>query len=383
MATVDISSNKTTTLLPGKIELKVPLAIGTLQWGTTWVDDKIINHKGALDDGTCADILATVSRHGVSLYDTAEGYGGGTSEKRLGRLLGKSKLGSSSSSSSSSHANAPDSNSSIAMTKFLPAPWRIFHSDVEHAVRASCARLQVECIPIYLLHSPVHWIRDVEYWVEACAICRKKGLIQAMGLSNCNANQVRRAVEAGATFGVPIVCNQVHYSLLDYNSASLQEMERACKECNVKIVGFSPIGQGLLCDGLDVEKWNHNKAAKMMRLEYSSLQSLREMVAQLARKYDKTMAQIALNWSIQHGVIPLVGCRSVKQAQDSVGCLGWSLSKFDVEALDRVALPTSTLDGPTWRRMMFVALFGIVMVVCRTLDLLGFGNVLQQKQKEL
>jgi hypothetical protein len=116
------------------------------------------------------------------------------------------------------------------------------------------------------------------------------------------------------------------------------------------------------------------------------------------------MAQVALNWSIQHEVIPLVGFRSAKQARDSVGCLGWSLSKSDVEALDRVALPTSTLDskrdsfvcvvqylhiltvfsylllllaGSKWRRMFFVSLFGIVMTVCRTLDTLGFGSVVR------
>mmetsp|Transcript_20035 Transcript_20035/g.49700 ORF Transcript_20035/g.49700 Transcript_20035/m.49700 type:complete len:169 (+) Transcript_20035:80-586(+) len=150
------------SILYRKIELKVPLVIGTLQWGTTVIDDKFINSKGVITEKAAQQIVEEFSSAGVTLYDTAEGYGGGTSEKRVGRLLGKN---------------------AIFMTKFLPAPWRLFHSDLEWAVRQSCKRLQVQQIPIYLLHSPVHW-REIEYWVEACAICYKKGLILSMGLSN-------------------------------------------------------------------------------------------------------------------------------------------------------------------------------------------------------
>ncbi|GAX28037.1 hypothetical protein FisN_2Hh145 [Fistulifera solaris] len=344
-------------LMKHSIELKVPLAIGTLQWGTTWLDDKVVNHHGNLSDETCRDIVDICTAAGVTLYDTAEGYGGGTSEQRLGRLF---------------EASPP-----IFMTKFLPAPWRLWHSDFEAAVRASCQRLKVDCIPIYLLHSPVHWCRSIEYWVEAAALCKKKGLIQAMGLSNCNADQVRRAVAAGERYGVPVICNQVHYSLLDYNSKALQEMEATCRELGVKIVAFSPIGQGLLTGGLTTEKWQHNKPAKMLRLQWDDIQPLRAKIEEKAQKYGKTMGQVALNWCIQHNVIPLVGCRSVEQARDSVGCLGWSLAEKDVRDLDQVALSKSTLESPRWRRLLFVSLFGVVMVVCRTMDNLGLGNVVR------
>lgn len=149
-------------ILKDEITFKVPLVIGTLQWGTTWVDDKIINASGVITEEVARDIVDTITTKGVTLFDTAEGYGGGMSESRLGRLLGSND----------------ENRGAVLMTKFLPAPWRCFHSDLERAVRASCRRMKVECIPIYLLHSPVHW-RQIEYWVEACAICRKKGLIQA------------------------------------------------------------------------------------------------------------------------------------------------------------------------------------------------------------
>mmetsp|Transcript_20034 Transcript_20034/g.49696 ORF Transcript_20034/g.49696 Transcript_20034/m.49696 type:complete len:157 (+) Transcript_20034:693-1163(+) len=156
-------------------------------------------------------------------------------------------------------------------------------------------------------------------------------------------------------------------------------MKETCDKLGVKVIAFSPIGQGLLTEGLSDEKWASNKAAKIMRLKREELTRLRAVVLELAQKYKKSMAQVALNWCIQHDVIPLVGCRTPQQARDSVGCLGWSLSIEDVKKLDEVALDKSTLDSPFWRRMFFVSLFAIVMVTCRFLDFLGFGSVVPIK----
>lgn len=340
-----------------RLGLNVPLAIGTLQWGTTLFDHKVINSKGGcLSDETCRDIVNEIQAAGVTLIDTAEGYGGGTSEKRIGRLFADQQ-----------------GHNMIFMTKFLPVPWRGSHASLEWAVRNSCEKLQVSCIDVYLLHSPVHW-RSIEFWVESVAICKTRGLVKSMGLSNANADQVRRAVQAGRIYGIDIVCNQVHYSLLDYKSQPLQEMEATCRELNVTIVAFSPIGQGLLTDGLTDEKWQANKPAKMLRLKRSDIDPLRSVISDLAKKYDKSMAQIAINWCIRHDVVPLVGCRSLKQAKDSLGSLGWSLEKEDVERLDQVSLDRSTLQSPPWRRALFVSLFGVVNMICRTLDYWGYGN---------
>ena len=356
------------------LQLKVPLAVGTLQWGTTPIDDRLINAKGCITESDAALIVRDFTHAGVTLWDTAEGYGGGTSEERLGRLS--------------------DPKTTILMTKFLPVPWRGFLTgDMERAVRASCRRLQTNKIHIYLLHSPVHW-RSLEYWIERGAECKRKGLIDIMGLSNCNAQQVRRAVAAGRKFGVDIVVNQVHYSLLDYNSQNLQDMERTCQELRVAIVGFSAIGQGLLTDTLTPESWDSNRPAKMLRLKYDQLEPLRAALKRISQEYpvvesnkgDTTnqptttlghtsMAQVAINWCICHGVVPLVGCRTPKQAKDTIGALGWRLKPEHVQELDRLALDRSTLDSPGWKRMIFVSLFGLVMTCCQICRALGYGIV--------
>ena len=337
--------------------LQTPLAIGTLQWGTTILDHKLINSKGVISETDASEIIRIASKAGVQVFDTAEGYGGGTSEKRLGRLL------------------PPHYSDAIIMTKFLPAPWRYSHQCFENAVRASCVRLGVDCIPIYLLHSPVHW-RPIEFWIEAAAICKKKGLIQAMGLSNCDADNVKRAHVAAKEYGIDIICNQVHFSMLCYKSEKLQDMVKVCRHLDICIVGFTPLGQGLLTDGMTEEKCESNRPAKMLKIQWNELSSLRDEIKRLAVKYDRSMAQICLNWSICHDILPLVGCRSPKQALDSVQAIsGWKLTDSEVMSLDDVALDRSTFRSSKRKRMLFVTLFGVIMVVCRTLDMIGYGMV--------
>eukprot|EP01084_Bolivina_argentea_P106849 191106_1 len=251
---MSLNSTETTTKthsfasFGNELELKVPLAVGTLQWGTTWIDHNLINGKGCIKKQQAQNIVNTFSEGGVTLWDSAEGYGGGTAEARLATATGSNK-------------------NLIYMTKFLPVPWRYSHKCLENAVRRSCKNLNISCIDIYLMHSPVHW-RPIEYWVEACARCKQLGLINKMGLSNCNAEQVERAVTTGRKYGIQIVCNQVHYSLLCYNSVKLQKMEATCRKLNVTIIGYSPIGQGLLTDKLTKENWKGIRIAKMLRLKW-------------------------------------------------------------------------------------------------------------------
>lgn len=62
------------------------------------------------------------------------------------------------------------------------------------------------------------------------------------------------------------------------------------------------------------------------------LRDLRGSIQQLAEKYGKSMAQICVNWAICHQAIPLVGLRSLEQARDAVGALGWRLEQDSWEA---------------------------------------------------
>ena len=349
--------------------LQLPLAVGTLQWGTTWVDNAIINSKGCISEDEAEAIVSQFRQDGVSLFDTAEGYGGGTSEKRLGRCI-----------QASDDAAGDKLPQALQMTKFLPVPWRFGHASFERALRESNKRMNIDCCPVYLLHSPVHW-RPTEYWVESAAMCKKKGLLKALGLSNCHADQCRRAFEAGQKFGVPVIINQVHFSLLDYNSNALQEMVSVCQKSGITITAYLPIGQGLLTDGLSEDTFSSNKPARMFQLKYDDIQPLRTCIRTIADKYQASMAQIdqVANWCASHGTVPLVGCRSLKQARDTLGALSFDLSEEDIAELDGLALDRSTLESPGWRRAIFVSLAGFIMTVCKGLDWIGYGRIEQAR----
>jgi aryl-alcohol dehydrogenase-like predicted oxidoreductase len=148
------SHNLHKSLCIGPWTLSVPLAVGTLQWGTTWIDDKIINARGGvLPEDVCRDVVHVFRQAGVTLWDTAEGYGGGTSEKRCGRLLhAPITNGNSTTDNDAVTSGVPPQEQVLFMTKFLPVPWRWRHADFEWAVRQSCHRLQVTCIDIYRLN---------------------------------------------------------------------------------------------------------------------------------------------------------------------------------------------------------------------------------------
>ena len=331
----------------GSLTLQQPLGIGTMQWGRTWLDQKL--NRGNLDDQLCASICQEFTEvHGVQFFDTAEGYGGGTSEERLRDVLVEPAK------------DQKQPHPCIIATKFLPTLARWTHGSFARALEGSCQRLGVDAIDIYFIHTPIHPL-PLEHWVHAACREAKAGRIREIGISNCNAQQVRRACAEAQKHGLRIAANQIMFNLLCFQSPELQETLRACQENHVQIIAYAPIGQGLLTQALTDEKFSRIRLAKMTRIVMDELHDLRGVIERLASKYDKSMAQICLNWTICHGAIPLVGTRSMLQAQDTAGCLGWRLAAEDVEELDRHALKRSTLSKPRWKRVLFVTFITLLV----------------------
>ena len=167
-------------------------------------------------------------------------------------------------------------------------------------------------------------------------------------------------------------------------------MQATCDELDVSIIAYNSLGQGLLTDNLTEEKFNSNKPAKMIGIGWADIIPLRLKLRQIANVHSNTkttkdggktdekkrvsMAQVALSWCRAKGTIPLVGCRSKQQAEDTLASLLLELSSEEVKSLDELALKRCTLDSPAWRRKLFVVLAGVVMTACRWLDFWGFGE---------
>lgn len=293
-----------------------PLGIGTWQWG-----DRLMWGYGN-GDYTDADLRAAFESTfdaGVNWFDTAEVYGQGRSERLLGEFVGAS------------------GRPVLVATKFMPLPWRVRRDSLLKALRRSLDRLGLPRVDLYQVHWPFP-PRSIETWAEALADVVEAGLARAVGVSNFNVDQTRRAHAVLAKRGVPLASNQVEYSLLQRRPEH-NGLLAACRDLNVSVIAYSPIGKGVLSgkytpghrpSGLRRRRWSDRNLAQV--------QPLVEQIRRIGEGHDgKTPVQVALNWVMCKSALSIPGVKNPRQVQDVLGALGWSLTPEEVAALDRVA----------------------------------------------
>lgn len=252
-------------------------------------------------------------------------------------------------------------SSFLVATKFLPTLWRWSEASLIAALDASNKRMGLSCCPLYFLHSPTHPL-DLEVWIRAAAKAHRAGKLAAFGLSNCNAKQVLRAVAEAKKYNLPIVANQIMFNLLVAKSPEVQETLRVCNEHGIRVVAYAPVGQGLLCDALTEEKARGIRLLRMTRLTYGGIASLRAEVSDIAERHGKSMGQVAIQYVVAKGCVPLVGCRTEKHVHDAVdGVVGWSLTTEEILRLDKASLGSHTFERPRWRRSLFIVFISLLM----------------------
>lgn len=250
-------------------------------------------------------------------------------------------------------------------TKYLPTLWRWSKASFYKSLRGSLERLGVDCIDLYFLHTPIHPL-PIESFIQWACDAVDDGLIKHIGISNCNAELTRRASAVANRNGKRIECNQIMLNLLVWNSERHRETVQTCKELGIQIVAYSPIGQGLLTDGLTEEKYQGIRAVKMTGVKYSELSPLRTKLEEISKHRSCTMAQVAIGWVRGHGAIPLVGCRSVDQVVDAAGSSDFKLDQQELDALDELSLGLSLFERPLYRRCLFVVFISLLQLAYYT-----------------
>jgi aryl-alcohol dehydrogenase-like predicted oxidoreductase len=304
----------------GKTGLQVtPLGVGTWAWGdklfwTYGKDYGLDQIKAAYD----ASIAA-----GVTFFDTAEVYGLGESERLLGKFIKES------------------SHKSLAIaTKYMPLPFRCNAGFVKNAIAASLERLQLQNIDLYQIHQPISFLMSQKTLIDAIADEVKQGKIKAVGVSNYSASQMRSAQEFLAARGIPLAVNQVQYSLMARKIETNGILDTA-KELGVTILAYSPLAQGLLSGKYTINKPPTGARKLDRRFGADGLAKLTPLLKSLqliANEYNRTPAQVALNWLIAQGnVIPIPGAKTGEQASQNAGALGWKLDPIDVAQLSRTS----------------------------------------------
>ena len=249
---------------------------------------------------------------GVTLFDTAEIYGFGRSERIMGEALGD------------------DRESVFLATKIFPllplAPV------VEQRAVASANRLGTRRLDLYQVHQPNPVVRDTTI-MRGMRALQRVGLVSEAGVSNYS---LKRWRAAEAALGSRVLSNQVRYSLVD--RAPEQDLLPFAADGGHIVIAYSPLGQGLLSGRYDRDHrpTNRVRAANPLFLpdNLERAAGLLATLREIADVHDASPAQIALAWVIGHpGVAAIPGASSVQQLESNVAAAEIDLAADEAEAL--------------------------------------------------
>lgn len=306
------------TIGKSPVMINVPIGIGCWAWG----DSRLWGYTPQSDKDLEAAFRKAVQM-GVNFFDTAEVYGRGKSEQLLGTFV-------------KNYVNSPEYKLPVIVaSKFIPLPWRVTHGSLKNALVESLKRLGLQSIDLYQVHGPAFSLRSVEVWADALADCVKEGLIKSVGVSNYNPDQVKRTHAVLAAKGVALASNQVEFSLLR-NNPEKNGLLKTCQDLGVSLIAYSPLAMGRLSGKYTKETLpqGNRKFGIVSWEEYSAIIN---KLKEIGQKYNKTPSQVALNWVICKGAIPIVGVKNVKQVEENLQCLGWRLTSEELSQLDKLA----------------------------------------------
>ncbi len=300
----------------GPTEIRIsPLGIGTWAWG----DRLFWGYGRGYTDADLQAAFGTSLEAGINFFDTAEVYGRGQSERLLGRFIRA--------------AGQPV----VVATKFFPYPWRLRRRSLPRALLGSLERLGMGQVALYQIHWPFPPV-SIETWVDALADVVEAGLTRAVGVSNYNLEQMRRAHDVLAHRGVPLASNQVEYSLLKRGPEHTGLLD-TCRELGVTLIAYSPLAQGLLTGKYTPENPPPGVRGRRYRKGVlARIQPLVGLLREIGQAHGgKTPAQVAINWVICKGAVPIPGAKNARQARENAAALGWRLTDDEVAALDEAS----------------------------------------------
>jgi aryl-alcohol dehydrogenase-like predicted oxidoreductase len=197
-------------------------------------------------------------------------------------------------------------------------------------------------IDVYLIHQP--WsFSSPEAEMDAMADLIEAGKIRSGGVSNFDAEQMRRAHAELQKRGLPLAVDQMEYSLVNRKIESNGVLETA-KELGITIVAYTPLGYGLLTGKYHRDPSLLEGAApfrrSMLKEKLTPTRPLVEALEKIGKKYDATPGQVALNWVIHNqgeSVVAIPGATKVRHVEESAGAMKFKLTDDELAQLDELS----------------------------------------------
>jgi aryl-alcohol dehydrogenase-like predicted oxidoreductase len=294
------------------------IGLGTWQFGSReW------GYGDTYADRAARDIVRRARELGITLFDTAEVYGFGRSERILGEALG--------------HERA---DVVVASKVFPVAP---FPPVVRHRWAGSARRLGLARIPLYQVHQPNPVVPD-SVIMPGLRSLLDDDRIGAVGVSNYSLDRWRAADTA---LGRPVISNQVQVSLA--HAAPLDDLVPFADRENRLVIAYSPLAQGLLGGRYTVDHRPGGVRAVNPLFGTENLHRiapLLELLREVAAAHRAEPAQVALAWLIGlPRVVVIPGAASVEQLEHNAAAAAISLGADEQAALTAAARAFTPVSG--------------------------------------
>jgi len=274
------------------------------------------------------DIVKASIEGGINWFDTAELYGWGESEKALSRSLNDLQI---------------PRNEIVIATKWWPLLRTA--ASLSATIEKRLSALNTPKIDLYQIHNSFSFSSISKEMKEMAKLVEQEK-IKYIGVSNFSASAMRKAHKELSKYGLPLVSNQVNYSLLKRHIEKNGVLDTA-QELGISLIAYSPLGRGLLTGKFHDNPDLINKRS-IFRRYYTSLNKKKlkkslpviEALKSIALKYQVTPSQIALNWVINvqgETVVSIPGVTKVGQASDNAGTMSFELSVDDLGYLSEVS----------------------------------------------
>jgi len=264
---------------------------------------------------------------GITFFDTAEVYGPFTNEELVGEAL------------------EPYRGQVVIATKFGwkhdpitgPSP-RVGQDSrpeqIKRVAEASLKRLRVEAIDLFYQHRPDPNV-PMEDVAGAVKDLIQQGKVRYFGLSEANAEQIRRAHAVQ-----PVTALQSEYSIWWRNVE--EAILPTCEELGIGFVPFSPLGRGYLTgkvdenttfDSSDIRSRNPRFTPEAIRANRVVVDLLERIAAQKGA----TPAQIALAWLLAQKpwIVPIPGSRKLERLEENIGAAAVELTSDDLSEIEK------------------------------------------------
>jgi len=287
-------------------------AIGGGNWAFGW---------GPQDDGEAIAAIRRAVEVGMNWIDTAAVYGLGHSEELVGKAIKGMK-----------EKPYIFTKCGLVWDENRKTSQSLKAASIRKECEASLRRMDIDVIDLYQVHWPVDG--DISEAWEMMAQLKAEGKIRYIGVSNYNVAQLKECQAIA-----PVSSLQPPYSLInrDYEKKILP----FCKENNIGVIVYSPMGSGLLTGTMTRERiaampsddWRRN-SSYFKEPDLTKNLALAEKLKSIGKKHGHSAGEVAIAWTLQNPAVTgaIVGGRSAGQV-DGI-CRAWELKLSSEEIAD-------------------------------------------------